>query len=79
MSYVGKVIAKYRKKKGISQKFLSDKLGFSSAQFISNIERGVAPCPPKHFGNISRVIGLPTRELVEADAKDRKAYVVNQY
>ncbi len=38
----GEALKKYRQERGLTQKELSDKLGYSTSQFISNLERSLA-------------------------------------
>lgn len=45
MSHQAALVKRIRYKKNLSQKDLADKLGYESAQFISNIERDIAGIP----------------------------------
>ena len=66
----GSFLKNARESKGITQQEISDKLGFSSPQFISNCERGVANLPPKHFKPVSKMIGIDTERLIKLYIKD---------
>lgn len=46
-----------RQSKMLSQKDLSVRLGYSSAQFISNIERGLAMVPKHQIQKIAKILG----------------------
>jgi len=51
-------LARSRKKKGITQKEVSEKLGYATAQFISNFERGQATPPLSKLPKLIRILGL---------------------
>lgn len=63
----GKVVKKYREAKGLTQKEVTDHLGFKSPQFISNIERGLAAIP---FYAIKDLYFIPKNKLIAAMVKD---------
>lgn len=48
-----------REAKGLTQRELAEKLGYTSAQFISNWERDVARLPLKIAPRILRILGIP--------------------
>lgn len=50
---------------GLSQIFIAGQLGFSSAQQISNWERGLAQIPDKHFRKLSQLLGITLRDMVD--------------
>lgn len=74
----GKLIKDYRRKKGITQKELSVVLGLNTAQFMSNIERDLAPLPAKYFKKVSKTIGVPVSKIVDAQINDFKAKLNKQ-
>lgn len=60
-------LLKAREVKGLTQKELAGKLGISSAQLISNWERGICAPPIKKIQPLSKILGVefePTFELV---------------
>lgn len=63
------IIRDLRKERGLTQKELAKCLRLHT-QFISNIERGVAPLPPKHFRKAAEVLHTTTRFLVECAVYD---------
>lgn len=70
---MGKLILNYRQSHGMTQRDLSTKLGLSSPQFISNIEREVVLMPIKMAAQISKIFKLDKTivwELVKADAEE---------
>lgn len=70
----GKLIHEYRKKVGISQLELTNRvIGKSeNGQFFWNIEAGKAGLPPKHLFATSRVLMLPLALIVEAMVQDHR-------
>ena len=53
-----KLIKKAREKLGLSQQELADRIGFGSAQSISNIERGVIPFPASRARRMCEILGI---------------------
>jgi transcriptional regulator with XRE-family HTH domain len=59
-----------RERAGLTQMELGRALGFTSAQFISNVERGLAPFPMKHAMKTSRLLKIPVDAIIKAKAQD---------
>lgn len=61
--------AKYLREKrvaaGLSQKEVSDHLGYKSAQFVSNWERGLADPPVETLRRIALLYKVPLKEMHE--------------
>lgn len=53
---LGMFLAKKRKNAGITQRQVTDALGYSSAQFCSNFERGIAAPPLKKMKTYSKLL-----------------------
>lgn len=62
--YVSKVLRTSRRKQNLTQQQLAKRLGFKSAQMVSNWERGIACLPIKKINKISKVLDLPKSILV---------------
>lgn len=62
----GEFIKKARELSGKTQAEVSEALGYSSAQFISNMERGITATPLKVVRPLAKLIGVKPRELYEA-------------
>jgi len=62
---LGRFLKKKRQKLAITQGELAKKLGFSSSQFISNIERGVADIPANRITDFAVAFGVETSELAK--------------
>lgn len=71
---LGVFLRKKRESMGITQKALSEKLGLSTCQFISNIERGVSEVPSNRIGLYAESLELNTKELTKMihDALNKK-------
>lgn len=65
----------YLKKKrviaGYTQWDVADKLGYSSAQLISNFERGLCSPPPNQLKKIVTLYGLNPEELLQIMLQER--------
>ena len=61
---ISKLINKKRKVKGLSQKELAFKLGFSTSQFISNIERGLADIPVNKAVQFAKILDIDESEFL---------------
>ncbi len=59
--------AKYLKQKrenaGLSQKQVSEKLGYTTPQFISNWERGISTPPMKTVKKLASMYSIPVDEI----------------
>lgn len=67
---LGVLVKTKRQQKGITQRELSEKLGYSSPQYISNFERGICGLSPKKFKTVSKMLGIPAKQLVEISAQE---------
>jgi len=54
-----------REAAGLSQKQVADELGYSSPQFISNQERGLAMPPVHTIKKLSKLYGFDLKEFQE--------------
>jgi transcriptional regulator with XRE-family HTH domain len=54
-----------RQRAGLTQRQLSEALGFGTTQFVSNIERATAPIPSKHFRKINKILRIPIESLMD--------------
>ena len=70
-------LKKFRMNAGLSQKDVSEALGYSTPQFISNVERGISYLPIKDLKKISELYKLNFEELLEVFIKE-KVYLYEQ-
>ena len=75
---IGKFLKQKRVRVGLSQRDLALKLGYGSAQFISNIERGEASVPPKMARKLVTILNLSERELVRVLVQEYEKYLHSQ-
>jgi transcriptional regulator with XRE-family HTH domain len=59
-----------RKKNNMSQGDLATKMGYSTSQFISNIERGVSLPPTYDLPKLAKILNVPLSEIKEAFLHD---------
>ncbi|MCB0368338.1 MAG: helix-turn-helix transcriptional regulator [Bdellovibrionales bacterium] len=62
-SEIGIIIKEARLKKEITQKDLSDILGFTCTQYISNLERGVTTMSADKLGKICAILQIPDKKI----------------
>ena len=67
----GQILADARNRVGLTQKDLAKKLGYSSAQFISNVERGLCLVPKSQLKKLEKHVG-PTavKNLISARVRN---------
>lgn len=61
---------KWREKKGLTQAALAWRLGYSTPQFISNIERGVCRIPISKFRATCKILGIKVEDLIALRVKE---------
>lgn len=63
-------LKKFRQGAGLTQKELSDRMGYSSSQFISNIEMGKAGIPSDDIPALAKYLRIPTKDLANLKLLD---------
>lgn len=71
-SPVGQFLREGRLKAGLTQRTVSLKLGYSSAQFISNFECGVSTPPLKKMKELVSMYRLDIERLIELTTECQK-------
>lgn len=61
---LGQYFQQKRVDKGISQRDVASKLGYSSPQFVSNWERGLCAPPVDALPTLIRLYSLSTKEVI---------------
>jgi transcriptional regulator with XRE-family HTH domain len=64
-SEFGDYLKEKREKAGLSQTEVSTKFGYTSPQFISNIERGIARPPTEILPKLIKLYGLEREDLLD--------------
>ncbi|MCB0419991.1 MAG: helix-turn-helix domain-containing protein [Bdellovibrionales bacterium] len=70
--HLGNYLKTKRQQRGLTQKDVASRLGYSTAQFISNFERGL--CSPP-LNNLKVLVGLykaPPEEVLEIILKEQE-------
>jgi len=67
------LIKSYRELANLSQAELAKKLGYTSPQFVSNIERGLSEMPTKKLKLLQKVLNIPTQKLIAMKLKPVRA------
>lgn len=63
---------------GLSQSDISSKLGYSSAQFVSNWERGLVPPPAKKLKKLALILKTRPKILIERFVLDYRAKLLRE-
>ena len=66
MGTSGKFLKQARTSQGLSQKDVANKLGYKSAQFISNWERGVSYPPISVLQKLADIFRIPVESVYNA-------------
>ena len=61
---IGIFLKEYRNKAGLNQLSVAIKLGYSSPQFISNWERGLAMPPLQTMKKLLQIYKIPKKNLI---------------
>lgn len=61
--HIGAVLKAYRIKNKVTQEFISDHFGFSSQQYVSNVERGLCKPSLKYLKEWCEMIGADKRKV----------------
>ncbi|MCB0419992.1 MAG: helix-turn-helix domain-containing protein [Bdellovibrionales bacterium] len=76
---LGEFLRERRKAVGLSQGEVGKKLGYSSAQFVSNFERGNCTPPLKALKTLVRIYNIEPEELIELVMKDKKEKIEREF
>jgi transcriptional regulator with XRE-family HTH domain len=77
---IGDLIHLYRTgqkggQKKMSQSDLAAKLGYTTGQFISNIERGLADLPADKLSTVCQLLNIPKEEMCDAVVADYRLHI----
>ena len=62
--FLGDYLAARRVTSGLSQKDVAKKFGWGSAQYVSNIERGVCATPSGHLKQLIKLYGMDKKNFI---------------
>ena len=72
---VGEFLKSSREKAGFTQLALARELGYTSAQFISNWERGIAMPPMVNLPELTRILAVPPKQMLEVLYKYQESFL----
>lgn len=75
---LGKYLKQQRTQADLSQSFVAKKLGYTTAQFISNWERGLSNPPISTLKKLGAMYGIPADELFQVTLKSQVASVTKK-
>ena len=70
---VGQYLRDKRIESGLTQAKVAEDLGYSTPQFISNIERGLCSPPLKNLRTLVRMYRIPVDEIMVIIMKEQEA------
>ena len=65
MTTLAKVLKTLREKAGLTQRDVASKMGYTTPQFISNVERGVAMPPIKDLQKLAKMYDTSAEYIFE--------------
>ena len=68
-----------REKAGLTQRDVSDSLGYSTPQFISNVERGRCRFPVQKLPRIKKLYKLSTDQVIELFLTEEKVSLLRVF
>ena len=75
-THTGTLLKQSRKIREISQLDVAKYMGYSSPQFVSNVERGLALLSPTSFRKYSTILEVPVERFVDAYVQDVREAVM---
>lgn len=67
-----------RERAGMTQREVAEELGYTTPQFISNVERGRCRYPVEKLPRIKKLYGLGTEQLVDLILREEKQTILKQ-
>lgn len=68
--YMAKLLNIYREENNLTQSKLAKRLGYTTSQYISNIERGLCSFPIKKFPKLAKVLKIDASLIADAYVND---------
>lgn len=65
LKFIGNPLKNIREKRGLTQKDVADALRYSSAQFVSNWERGISLPPLNILPRLAAVLSLSDKQCID--------------
>lgn len=67
-----------REKAGLTQRDVADELGYTTPQFISNVERGRCRYPVEKLARLKKLYGISTDNLVDLILREERQVILKQ-
>lgn len=67
-----------REKAGLTQRDVADELGYTTPQFISNVERGRCRYPVEKLSRLKKLYGISTDNLVDLILREERQVILKQ-
>lgn len=64
-----------REKAGLTQRDVSEALGYSTPQFISNVERGRCSFPVEQLPRLRKLYRMSTDQILDLMMKEERVYL----
>lgn len=77
-SVIGASLREIREERKITQMALAKKMNLTTAQYISNVERGISPPSVEYLQTIKKVCKVPATTLVYLMSEATKDYYAKQ-
>lgn len=75
MTETAKVLKAAREVAGLSQRDVTDKLGFTSPQYLSNAERSLTLLSPSLFKSVAKILNVPAEVFIRAHLLDIESQI----
>lgn len=75
----GKFLREHRVKSNLSQLEVAKFFGYRSAQFVSNWERGLCSPPMDILPELSKMLNIPQKDVIEIVVKQTKIVLASHF
>lgn len=69
---LGSFLMRAREDAGMSQPQLAQLMGYTSGQYVSNWERGIAPFPTSQLGKVQRLLDIKSADLLKIWLEEKR-------
>ena len=76
---VGEFLKSKRLEAGLSQVHVTEKLGYTSPQHLSNIERGVSPVGMTTMKQLMRIYDMDATDMIDFMLDEHKSYLQREF
>jgi transcriptional regulator with XRE-family HTH domain len=71
---LGTFLKTHRIRRGLTQKAVSDAFGFTTSQFISNLELAKSPPPPNVLRRLVKLYGMRLEDVMKVIVKEEERF-----